>query len=121
MDVQIRFASSHLPEVNREHIEVILANALERFRPTLTRIVVFLEDANGPRGGVDKQCRCVFHLRRMPPIVIRDEDENWLNLITRVANRAAFVLGNKVDRRVKIRTRHQPRQAGLVSPEETME
>jgi hypothetical protein len=62
---------------------------------------LYVEDVNGPRGGVDKQCRCVLHLRRMPPVVIQDKDESMNALIYRVANRAAYALSQRTDRRTK--------------------
>jgi hypothetical protein len=43
----------------------------------------------------------VLHLRRMPPVVIQDQDESMTSLIHRVANRASFVLSQKADRRTK--------------------
>ncbi len=109
MDVQIRFASSHLSEVDRHNLEATLVDTLARLRPHVTQVLLYLEDSNGPRGGVDKQCRCVLHLRRMPPVVVRDKDESWFNLINRVANRAAFALSNKLDRKSKMKTRRLPR------------
>ncbi|MCG8650637.1 MAG: hypothetical protein MI861_12445, partial [Pirellulales bacterium] len=38
---------------------------------------------------------------RMPPVVIQDQDEKMKSLIYRVANRAAYVVSQKADRRNK--------------------
>ena len=75
--------------------------ALGRFGHLLKHVHLYIEDINGPRGGIDKQCRCLLHLRRMPPIVIQDQDENVGALVHRVADRAAYALSQKADRQKK--------------------
>ena len=40
-----------------EHIERRLRFALARFGNRVERVIVFLQDRNGPKGGIDKVCR----------------------------------------------------------------
>ena len=42
-------------------LEKILAAAIEPLAQRVKQVLVYIEDVNGPRGGVDKQCRCVVH------------------------------------------------------------
>ena len=98
MNFTLRFGGPRI-HFGDHDFESILTNSLKRFSHRLKQIYVFLDDFNGPRGGVDKQCRCVLHLRRMPPIVIQDQDEDTHALVHRVANRAAYVLSQKTERR----------------------
>jgi hypothetical protein len=41
----------------RDYAERRLRFALDRFEPRIADVHLRLEDVNGPRGGVDKQCR----------------------------------------------------------------
>jgi len=99
MNFAIRFSGGQRADFGNHDFEGILTNSLERFARRLKQVFLYLEDINGPRGGVDKQCRCVLHLRRMPPVVIQDEDENTYALIHRVANRAAYALSQQAARK----------------------
>ena len=101
MQLTIRFSGSKRSDFGCERYEQILLTSLSRFGNRLKQVSLLIEDINGPRGGVDKQCRCVLHLRRMPPIVIEDRDDRVLSLIYRVSNRAAHALSRKMDRRNK--------------------
>jgi len=85
------------PSVRRD-VEDLLLAAVDRFRSRVRTVNVSVTDVNGPRGGIDKKCRCVVHLKKMAPIVIEDADHNYRNLFNRVAERVAYTLSQKVDR-----------------------
>lgn len=99
MQIAVRFSGGSRSDFGSHAFEEVVLGALERFQHLLKNVQVYFEDINGPRGGVDKQCRCVLNLKRMPPIVIQDEDENARALINRVAERAAYTLSQKSDRK----------------------
>ncbi|MEQ8667646.1 MAG: hypothetical protein RIC12_00650 [Pirellulales bacterium] len=101
MQFTIRFSGGKRSDFGDYDYEDILSSALDRFRHRLKQVYLYLEDVNGPRGGVDKQCRCVLHLRRMPPVVIQDQDDNMNALIHRVANRASYAISQRADRKSK--------------------
>lgn len=113
MQLTIRFSGGKRSEFGNCDYEVVLASSLERFRHRLKQVFLYVEDINGPRGGIDKQCRCVLHLRRMPPIVIQDQDECMTALLHRVANRASYALSQQVDRTNK-RAKQGRRREALV-------
>lgn len=99
MRIQLRSNISDLrSDKNLEFIEETFSNSLARFRNRVKSVQLYFEDVNGPKGGVDKECRCVLHLRKLPPVVIRDSDECWTTLVLRAANRAAYSVGKSVDR-----------------------
>jgi len=85
MNLTIRFSGGQPADFGHHDFEGILTNSLQRFAQRLKRVYLYIEDINGPRRGVDKQCRCVLHLRRLPPVVIRDQDESMFALIHRVS------------------------------------
>ena len=101
MQIKIHFSGGKRSDFGNHDFEQVFANSLQRFHHRLKKVHVYIEDINGPKGGIDKQCRCVLHVRRMPPIVIQDQDESMNALLYRVANRASYVLIQKVDRKKK--------------------
>jgi hypothetical protein len=105
MRLTLRFSGGKKADFGEHDYEGILSTALARFSHRLKQVTVYIEDTNGPRGGIDKQCRCILHLRRMPPVVIQDQDESMNSLIHRVANRASYALSQKAERN----NRHRPR------------
>lgn len=111
MNFAVRFGSGQRAGFGDHNIEDILTDSLERFAHRLKQVYLYIEDINGPRGGVDKQCRCVLHLRRMPPVVIQDQDESVRALIHRVANRAAYALSQQAGRKTRKTRRIRQRSA----------
>lgn len=109
MHVTIRFRGTKRPDLGNHDYEDVLKSALARFQHRLRQVYLYVEDVNGPRGGVDLQCRCVLHSRGIPPIVIEDKDASVEALVHRVASRAAYVLSQKVDRQVRQSTRGRSR------------
>ena len=75
-----------------------MLKAVERFQSRIRKLNVSVRDINGPKGGVEKKCRCVLHLKRMAPIVIEDTADNYLNLVNRVAERVSYTLSQKIDK-----------------------
>ncbi len=119
MQLSIRFSGGQRSDFGDHDYEHVLLSALDRFRHRLKQVYLYVEDVNGPRGGIDKQCRCVLHLRRMAPIVIQDQDESMIALIYRVANRAAYALGQQSDRKSKrVRQNRSSRMQPLVVAED---
>ena len=57
MELEIRRQDAHLDAAMREFVERRIAFALRPFENRVSRVTVNLDDVNGPRGGVDKQCR----------------------------------------------------------------
>jgi len=112
MQLSIRYTGGQRADSGAEDYERILQRSLEHFKHRMKHACLYVEDVNGPRGGVDKQCRFVIHLRRMPPIVIQDRDDCMKRLIHRVADRASYALSQKTDRR-KSRSQRVPRSLYL--------
>ena len=99
MHLQVRFVSSDKMEASVESIQEIFRRHLSRFQHRFKQVQLYIEDVNGPRGGIDKHCRCVLHLRRRPPIVISDSDERVLPMIHRVADRIRHTLSRSLERK----------------------
>jgi hypothetical protein len=82
----------------------ILASALGRFSRRVRTIRVWLEDTNGPRGGVDTRCRIDVYLRPRGSITVSAQAIDEYAATAKAAARAREL----VDRRVKkVRSRRR--------------
>lgn len=81
------------PEVE-ELVKRRLDFALARFTTRISRVAVRLEDLNGPRGGLDKQCRIDVTLTRSGRLTAQDTGKDLETAISRAAQ--------KMTRRVRI-------------------
>lgn len=98
MDVEVYFGGFKPTQVVRQDVVEMLEDALTRYAKYVRCVSVNVTDVNGPKGGVDKQCRCVVRLKRMPSIVVQDSDASYGLLINRVIDRVAFSVSERVDR-----------------------
>lgn len=86
-----------------DHIERRLRFALSRFGSRIQKVVVFLQDSNGPRGGIDKICRVLVKTRGVGVVVASVSDSQWFAAVDRVTNR----IGHSVSRHLeRFRARH---------------
>jgi putative sigma-54 modulation protein len=88
-----------------DHIERRLRFALSRFGSRVQKVIVFLQDANGPRGGIDKICRVLVKTRGLGVVVASVSDSQWVAAVDRVTTR----IGHSVSRHLE---RFRGRQLG---------
>ena len=69
--------------------------ATRRFRDNVREIGVAFRDVNGPRGGVDKQCRVIAMLRRGDALVIEETRANFIDGIRVAAKRLHLLLAKR--------------------------
>ena len=82
--------------------------ALGRFAPQIERVTARVGDMNGPRGGVDKQCRIEVTLRGLETVVREARADD----LEEAASRAAESVERGVARAVE-RRRHKRRRPGV--------
>ncbi len=58
----------------RVYVKRKLERRLNKFAPSIERVSLRTEDANGPRGGVDRVCRIKVVIRGMPTVVFEKHD-----------------------------------------------
>ena len=71
--------SSHNIRLSRELDEFVsstLRSSLERLADDVVSVDVFLQDLNGPKGGIDKQAVIRIHLRGRREVAIETVHEN---------------------------------------------
>jgi len=102
---------ARLPADLSDHIERRLRFALARFGGRVERVIVFLQDRNGPKGGIDKVCRILAKVHGCGSLMAVVADSEWTAAVDRATTRIGHTVARQVDR---ARDRHgrSPRVAG---------
>lgn len=95
MKILLHTNAVQLTDLERELVISRLGEELGHLAGIVNRVNVYFQDVNGPKGGCDKSCRLVIHMRRRPPVVIQDEDAELDPLLYRLLDR----LGETLQRR----------------------
>lgn len=99
MITDIHVSRVNVSEQTRDHLERRLSFALNRFEDSIGSITVTLADVNGPRGGVDKQCRIRISLvGDRKPIIAESLQDSLRAAITVAADSASRLVARRVDR-----------------------
>lgn len=99
MQVNIRARKIEVSSALRAHVDRRLRFALSRFGERITSVRIGFEDANGERGGIDKQCRVSVALRPTGSLFVEDVDADIRTVVDRVADRAARAVERELHRR----------------------
>lgn len=89
----------------RDRVTEAVASALDPVRSGVHWVDLYLTDVNGPRGGPDKRCRVVAHLRTGPVVVSRTA-RNPVAAVAAAALRCRRLVRSRLSRR-----RHRRRRA----------
>ena len=98
MRMMIHARKITLPQTLRDHVERRLNFALGRFGNRIDRVTVWLEDLNGPRGGIDKCCRIEACLPRSGKLQVEVTDAEIEPAVARAADRIARRVKDDLDR-----------------------
>ncbi|MCH9685880.1 MAG: HPF/RaiA family ribosome-associated protein [Deltaproteobacteria bacterium] len=96
MELDIRGRNVSLTDPLAHLVRRRLDFALGRHASEIRRVEVKLADVNGPRGGVDKECRVEVVLSHGGSVAAHGIDEHVRNAIDRAAHRA----GRRVNRKL---------------------
>ncbi|HEY4761090.1 MAG TPA: ribosome-associated translation inhibitor RaiA [Thermoguttaceae bacterium] len=99
MQIQISGQNLHVDQSIHDHVERQMNFALGQFDSWINRVTVHLEDVNGTRRGIDKQCRILVSFKGGKTIKVQDLDANMIAAINRTADRLGHVVSREVDRR----------------------
>lgn len=84
-----------------------LTKALARFSKRISTVSVSLTDENGPRGGVDKQCRVSIVMPRLGEFSVLATHENPSVAVAQAASRVRRVVITKLKRPKSLRNRRR--------------
>jgi ribosomal subunit interface protein len=87
-----------LTDAIRHHVRRRVDFAIGRFATRISRVTVRLSDVNGPRGGVDKECRIHVRLDGHGPIVVTELAEDMYASIDLACGRVGRVVARKIGR-----------------------
>jgi ribosomal subunit interface protein len=73
--------------------------AFGRFSPRIEGVSVRLSDTNGPRGGIDKECRLTARLRPSGALCVAEQDADMYAAIDRASERMARAVARELARR----------------------
>jgi putative sigma-54 modulation protein len=99
MELDIRAQNFRVSDKLNEHIERQLNFALDPFASWIDGVNVHLEDVNGPKGGLDKQCRILAQLKGGKTLKIEDVDTEFTLAVNRAADRLGQAISREVDKR----------------------
>lgn len=107
MQISIRARDiERTPELGK-HVKRSIDFAIDRYRPQLSDVSVYLADVNGSKGGIDKLCQITATLRgRRSPILILEKTTEILAAISLAAHR----LGNRIEQSIRRRNRSAARR-----------
>lgn len=81
-----------------DHIDRRLRFALSRFGDRVDRVIVFLQDSNGPKGGVDKVVRILAKVQGCGAIMATVADSEWMAAVDRATTRIGHTLSRQIGR-----------------------
>jgi ribosome-associated translation inhibitor RaiA len=81
-----------------DHIERRLRFALSKFDSRIQKVIVFLHDQNGPRGGIDKVCRILVKTRGCGAVIAAVVDTDWILAVDRATTRIGHTVGRHIER-----------------------
>jgi ribosome-associated translation inhibitor RaiA len=92
----------------RDAISDRIDGALGRFAGQIRRVTICLSDANGPRGGVDKDCSIAVQFVRGKTIRTKRSDADLIAALNLAADRVTHAVGRELERRRKRTGRQRP-------------
>ena len=96
IDIQAR--NFQLTDVLRSHIDRRLGFALSSRDDHIQRVLGWLSDINGPRGGADKCCHIQVVFTHLPDVVIKDTEMDLYTAIDRAADRVGRTVARRLAR-----------------------
>ncbi|MEO6811956.1 MAG: HPF/RaiA family ribosome-associated protein [Isosphaeraceae bacterium] len=102
MRLEIHGVNYGLNDDLKAHIERRLHFALGRLAARIDRVTVRLTDLNGPRGGVDKQCRILVNLVPKGVVMLEGTGDDPFTLVDRAAKRVGRSVRRALERRRRV-------------------
>jgi uncharacterized protein (DUF1330 family) len=100
MQITINDKQKNLGKAAKQKSTEKVSAAFSKFGANIISIQMTVQDINGPRGGIDKECRIVVKLRKMEEVVAVVKEETFSKAISRAINRSERSIGRKIKRRL---------------------
>lgn len=99
MRIDIQSRNRPLQEQLGGFIKKRLQRALGRFSEQIQRVRVTLSDLNGPKGGVDQQCKLQIFMPPMQPVIIEDRELHLRKAVVSATERASISVRRQLERK----------------------
>jgi ribosome-associated translation inhibitor RaiA len=96
MQIEVRGKGLHITDVLSRYIQRRLGFALGRFCRRVDRVLVQVEDTNGPKGGIDKQCRVAVVVPHSTTAVMEAKASNIRVAINRAGAKASRYVADRL-------------------------
>ena len=96
MQAEVRGKGLHVTAVLSTYIQRRLGFALGRFDRRVERVLVRIEDVNGPKGGIDKHCRVVVVMPHSTTAVMEGRGSNFRVAINRAVAKASRYVADRL-------------------------
>jgi putative sigma-54 modulation protein len=98
MKIDIRFRNLQASDSLREHAARRVHFHLSRFGEAISSVCIRIGDVNGPKGGLDKQCRVTLRGPSLSSVVIEELREDTFLAVEVAVERASRAVGRDLDR-----------------------
>ncbi len=99
MKLELHVRGTHVAETLRRYVERRFRFALRRFSHRVRLLRIYVADLNGPRGGVDKQCRILAEVAPSGSLVLEETDVHLYEAMDRAAGRLRRCIRRDLKRR----------------------
>ena len=72
-----------------------------KFSDYVKSVEISIVDVNGPRGGVDKECRVLVKLKKINDVAVSVRDETLSKAVSSGIDRASRSVGRSIDRKTR--------------------
>ena len=92
MNLILKSRGFTVSEPLRQYVERRAGFALDRCQPSIGRVVVDLEDLNGPKGGVDKACRISAEVTGIRTVCVQERGTHFAAAVDQACRRLSYRL-----------------------------
>lgn len=98
MKIDVRFRGLEPSNSLRDHVVRRIQFHLSRFDHEITSVLVRINDINGPKGGVDKQCQVTVRARRLSSVIIDELSGDAYSAVDMAVERSGRAVGRDLER-----------------------
>ncbi|HZI10462.1 MAG TPA: ribosome-associated translation inhibitor RaiA [Myxococcus sp.] len=117
MKVLLRGVHLDLTAALRAYVEEHLVSHIERYADDeASEIDISLVDTNGPKGGVDKECRVTVRMPGLSSVHVTEAADSLFAAIDAVRDRLENAIKRTLDRRREVQTNGLPQDVAADVP-----
>lgn len=117
MKVLLRGVHLNLTDALKAYVDEHLVSHIERYvDDEASEIDISLVDINGPKGGVDKECRVTVRLPNLPSVHVTETSETLFQAIDASRDRLEKTIKRTLEKRREVSTNGLPQDLAVDVP-----